>query len=133
MASSSEASRGSGRAYSVPQSPAPGETHFLLLTFEVPAGVWHGAGTWAQTGTSRTFKIQILAGGGGGLGEVLILKPRGQSPLGVEKVKFTLSYTLDKLRSNFTHTGLHTLDSIGNPKVAPKSLPWLKTPELYFF
>ena len=53
------------------------------------------------------------------VGEVLILKLRGQHPLGVEMVKFTLSYTLVKLRSNFTHTGLHDLDSIGNSKVAP--------------
>lgn len=53
------------------------------------------------------------------MGEVLILKLRGQHPLGVEMVKFTLSYTLVKLRSNFTHTGLHALDSIGNSKVAP--------------
>ena len=65
-----------------------------------------------------TFKVQILSRGVG-VGEVLILKLRGKPPLGMEVVKFTLSYTLVKLRSNFTHTGLHTLDSIRNSKVAP--------------
>ena len=104
-----------------PQPSAPRETHVLLLTWEVPAGLWQGAGTWGQTSTSSTpLKSRLyLRRGGVGVGEVLILKLRGQPPLGVEMVKFTLSYTLVKLRSNFTHTGLHTLDSIRNSKVAP--------------
>ena len=37
-----------------PQPSAPRETHVLLLTWEVPAGLWQGAGTWGQTSTSTS-------------------------------------------------------------------------------